>query len=283
VSKPIGAIFDGSEITYFSVPHALIGDNANPRRIRKLSVPALRLYLYILATAGRRHRPIVSLSNDDVAQSAGVGKNRIVKTRLELQDCGLIAFREAEHSFHYEVLDPITRKRLPSALRRPDLNFNQKVHIFEHYLGKSRGGEGYMFDCPFHDFGETDWDDGKKIKGSQRHLSVKATKKTNGLWWHCFFPPCKHHGKTKVQPIAAPTWTNEVSDRVLIGGGGDVMEFVAAMSWLQTGTPTTREAAIQELEELIDTLFDDAGEPLNLGANSSAIRLKPKLPKTVVQ
>jgi hypothetical protein len=74
--------FEGSGVSFFVVPHSLIGD-AIRSPMCKMSAPALRLYLLLLAKVGREPTSKVIYDNNYFDKRAKVGKNVIVKARQE--------------------------------------------------------------------------------------------------------------------------------------------------------------------------------------------------------
>ena len=93
-------VFNGSDVPFFCVPHHLVG------LIGVLSVSALRLYLFILAKAGRNQRPIVRITNEQLHLASIVDRNNVLKARNELMKLKLATVTKKKGHFLFELLNP---------------------------------------------------------------------------------------------------------------------------------------------------------------------------------
>lgn len=246
-------IFAQNGISWFAVPQRLVnGSKRKPALIGQLTAGALRLYLFILAKAGSETRPIVSVTNAQIAVGAGVTRTNVQKAREELVSHGLVTVENKGAEFVFEVLKPDTDEDLPPGIKNVQAGphtLKQVQTVFDHYIGSHRlpdNDNGMLFMCPLHTGGIN-----SNSKRKKYLLSVKESP--TGLW-HCANPRCKHHGKRREEIITEGTWGAPV-DNVVTGGGGDILDFVAAM---RSGTPITRK---QALELLMATLPGAPAEP----------------------
>jgi len=247
MQKQSKIIFHRSGISWFPVPQRLFaGSKSKQNLICTLSAGALRLYLYLLAKSGSEQQPTVEVSNADIANKASVTRNNVVKARRELETHGLI--RTIPHTaFVFEILNPTTGNSLPSVLklaRARDYSRQEIEAVFMHYLGTDRlddNENGMSFVCPFHTIGVN-----SRSKRRKDPLNVKLS--TRGVW-QCTDRNCSRYGRRRTE-IVENTWHEPVALRV-VGGGGDILDFVVAMTAFNDSKRISRTEAADTVEQIL--------------------------------
>ena len=237
--KP-ATIFKDSGVKFFAVPHYIIGKKfASERLLAELSAPALRLYIFVLAIAGNDCKPFARVTNQVIEKYASVGRDAIKPARVELQSKHLVRVSQDGGYFVFEILDPDRGVSLPSSVkstRLDDLDGEQIEQVFRHYIGDKQmesDANGLKFVCPFHlPIG----------KAKRAYISVKSPGV--GLW-HCRSKDCVHHGKRKERfDGTGNSWGDvEIKTRIFAGGGGDVLDFISAITKKNDGAEIDRAEA----------------------------------------
>jgi hypothetical protein len=204
-------VYHGTNVSWFALPHLLMGDKNSAGLMGELTAAELRLYIAVSALAGRRQYPVVKVSNDYLARFSGVSFTHIKAAREGLQRRGLVRVAQSGGLWVFEILNPITGASLPSKRSSTRLDATQIEQVFNHYIGDKQlisDANGLRYICPFHP--------GSMSASKMKHLSVSLA----GLW-QCTDKECRHHGKRR-----------EVTDEdgsTVVTGGGNVLDFVVAI------------------------------------------------------
>ena len=224
MEKKATTIFHLSGVSYFPVPHALLGDKYRPRLIGQMSAASLRLYLYVVAKAGRGQRPIVAVSNSELEKAGIVGPNHVLAARAQLELLQLVKVTKKKSQFMYEVLNPISKKSLPSVeefIPIENLSETQLEQVFSTFLSNQlvSNENGLLYRCPFHvPLGHS--------RSKTKPLSVQAPGP--GLW-QCLDATCRHHGNRQRSTIK-DMW-NDPTGIWSLKGGGNVVDFIRAITF----------------------------------------------------
>jgi len=247
MQKQSNVIFHRSGVSWFAVPQWLLNNNGTkPPLIHNLSAGALRLYLYLLARSGSDQQPIVEVTNMEIAKKAKVTKNNVKRAREELEVHGLIR-TVPDTSFVFEILHPGTGESLPTSLKLAkarEYTPQQIEAVFMRYLGGQRlddNKNGMRFICPFHTIGMN-----SASKRTKHPLNVKLSRR--GIW-QCTDQKCRHHGKRRTE-IIEDNWNAPVDLRV-VGGGGDLLDFIVAITRLHERSVITRREAAESVEQYL--------------------------------
>ena len=251
-------MFDGTPVSFFVVPHSLIGDKTRSPMCL-MSAPALRLYLLLLAKVGREPSSKVVFDNEYFQDRAKVGKNAIVKVRQELIDRRLIRVTPQDDLFEYEILDPSTGESLPraSAQEKVEVLTADDVDKICRWFGvmaledNEKGGLQYI--CPCHDGHDVSHDGdplSKKRKGKHSYLHINPMPNSRYGWlYNCSFPGCYLRGKGRLETIRDSY--DEPVDEVIDGGGGNLINLVGSLQKRIEKQSVNRQAAEDILLEIL--------------------------------
>ena len=238
--------FTDTDVPTFRVPQRLIGDSQEDGMLSVISHPALRLYLAILCTCGRKNKPIVKMTSAYIERHADISEKKVSKVREELEDAFLIRTTKDKGGYLYEVLDPYSSglpllmpartedKTFTDNRGRLDLSPDQIEKVFVHYLKDSQlydDANGLRFLCPFHvNIG----------KDRRFHLSVGMER---GGPWMCHLPECKHHGSRRKRDVWKDGSWHDSKQVGGYDGGGNTLDFIVAMVEKQDGKIIDRKEA----------------------------------------
>jgi hypothetical protein len=224
--------FTDTDVPTFRVPQSIIGNNQEEGMLRELSHPALRLYLVLLCTCGRKNKPAVKMTSKYIERHACIGEKHIAEPRMELEDAFLIRTTKEKGGWLYELCQPQTagltllvstpaeKNPLISRTGGPDLTPDQIEKVFLHYLKDSQlfdDANGMKFKCPFHvNIG----------KDRRFHLSVGMER---GGPWMCHLPECKHHGSRRKRDVSEDGSWHSSKQVGGYDGGGNTLDFIVAM------------------------------------------------------
>ena len=242
-------IFNGSAVQYFNVPHSLVG-NKLESPLRGMSHNCLRLALVIYSKANRDWSPVVTLNRADIVKRAGINKQAVVKTVNELGVFHLAQVVNRKGVYTFTLLDPDTRRTLPSlneTVKDGVLTEDQVLTLTNALdLGRMDDARGTMrFICPCH----FSFDSHGRKKGKNSYLNI--SHKPTGWIWQCTFPPCRLHGKRRTQVVKDDY--GEYKAEVVVGGGGKIVDLVAAMinKRSEYQHPVTQQEAMEEMNRLL--------------------------------
>jgi hypothetical protein len=253
-----------TDIPTFRVPYKLIGDYDETGLLKEMSHPALRLYLTVLCKCSRENKPIVKMTSDYVERHAGISEKHIGKYREELSDLDIVHAKKQRGAWLYELRDPIRQWAIELA-PVPDekvftgrdgslkLTPDEVRKVFDHYLGHQfvrDDANGSQYQCPFH----------TRIGRAKRaHISVSTER---GGLWSCQWSKCRKHGKREQRPgTFNENRVMELSEELGYDGGGNTLDFIAAMTEQDTGKIINRQGAAGILQGILSGSIRSSRRP----------------------